>query len=370
MGRLERRVGTFMPPPRRVSSSGRAGGVLLAALVATVGGVASVSVLGGAACAGSRGGALRASNVPLKVELLASYDFPRDDPRSRELSGIVWDGASHRLYAISDSRPLIVPLVPDADYRAWSLAEPIAISVPGGWDGEGIALSPRGFFVATELGPHVYELDRSGATLAEVKLPEHFTRALRNRSLESLSVTPDGRFLFTANETALEGDGPQATVRDGTMLRIFRRDLGATKSADVEHAYRTDPVFAAGVSGEMGVSEILALSKTEVLVMERSYVPTVGNDVRLYLAALEGANVIGVEGIGGEAPVAKTLVLDFASLPAAHIGGAPNHLPNFEGLALGPTRPDGSRILFVISDDNGMAELVTRILVLVIRGLR
>ena len=104
--------------------------------------------------------------------------------------------------------------------------------------------------------------------------------------------------------------------------------------------------------------------------LERSYVPNVGNAVRLYLARLEGANVIGVESIATERAVPKTLVLDFATLPAAHIAGAPNHLPNFEGLALGPKRSDGSRVLFVISDDNGLAELVTRILVLAIRGLR
>ena len=336
--------------------------VALVALVAV--GIGACAAAGTAHLGRARGKA----DPRLRVELLAASDLSRDDPRSRELSGIAWDDASRRLYAISDSRPLIVPIIPDTDYRTWSLGEPITVSTPGGWDGEGIALSAHGFYVSTEIGPHVYELDRSGATLAEVKLPPHFTRALRNRSLESLSVSPDGRFLFTANETALEGDGPQATAREGTMVRIFRRELATNE--DVELAYRTDAVFASGVGGEMGVSELLALSKTDVLVLERSYVPNVGNAVRLYLARLEGANVIGVESIATERVVPKTLVLDFATLPAAHIGGVPNHLPNFEGLSLGPRRPDGSRILFVISDDNGLAELVTRILVLAIRGLR
>ena len=306
-------------------------------------------------------------DAPPRVELLTAYDLSREDPRSSELSGIAWDDANRRLYAISDSRPVIVPLIPDAEFRAWTIGDPIAVSAPGGWDGEGIAATPNGFFVATELGPHIFELDRSGATLSEVKIPEHFTRALRNRSLESLSLTRDGRFLFTANETALEGDGPQATSRDGTVIRIWRRELGA--NADVEFAYRTDAVFAAGVGGEMGVSEVCALSKSEVLVLERSYVPGVGNAVRLYRSRLEGANVVGVESVVDAKVVAKSLVLDFASIPRARIGGSASHLPNYEGLALGPTTPRGDRLLFVISDDNGLTELVTRILVLSIRGL-
>ena len=326
-------------------------------------------VVGGGSCAGAAARANHAASdeAPVRVELLTAFDLPREDPRSRELSGIAWDEASRRLYAISDSRPVIVPLIPDAEYRAWTIGDPISVSAPGGWDGEGIAATTRGFFISTEIGPHIYELDRSGATLSEVKIPEHFTRALRNRSLESLSLTPDARFLFTANETALEGDGPQATAREGTIVRIWRRERGA--NADVEFAYRTDPVFASGVGGEMGVSEVCALSKSEVLVLERSYVPGVGNAVRLFRSRLEGANVIGVESVVDAKVVAKSLVFDFASVPRACIGGSPTHLPNYEGLALGPKTPRGDRLLFVISDDNGLTELVTRILVLSIRGL-
>lgn len=321
-----------------------------------------------ASCA-STGGPTRAQRAPrddstLRVELLTAFDLPREDPRSSELSGITWDDANRRLYAVSDSRPLIVPLVPDAEYRTWTMGDPIAVTVPGGWDGEGIAITPRGFYVSSEIGPHVYELDRSGALISDVPIPASFGRALHNRSLESLSLTPDGAFLFTANETALEGDGPQPTAAAGTMVRIFRRELAT--SQDAEFAYRTDPVFAPGTGGEMGVAEVCALSKSEVLVLERSYVRGVGNAVRLYRARLEGANVLGTGSIVDARPVAKSLVVDFGSMPAARIGAA-THLPNYEGLALGPARPDGDRLLFVISDDNGLRELVTRILVLSLR---
>lgn len=42
---------------------------------------------------------------------------------------------------------------------------------------------------------------------------------------------------------------------------------------------------------------------------------------------------------------------------------------NYEALSLGPSMPDGTRFLFVTSDDNASATQVPRILVLAIRGL-
>ena len=120
----------------------------------------------------------------------------------------------------------------------------------------------------------------------------------------------------------------------------------------------------------MGVSDMLAVSATDVLVMERAYVPSVGNAIRIYRATLGGADVIAKTSLSLHTKVAKKeLFVDFASLPGAEmVGRLGKHFPNYEGLALGPKLTDGRRILFVISDDNANPTLVARILVLTVTG--
>ncbi len=305
------------------------------------------------------------------IAIVASFDLPQDDVRSRELSGIAWDQAAGILFAVSDTVPIIVPLRPTPDYAQWTFGEPTALKVRDVWDGEGIAITPGGFLVANERGPHIYFFDRGGNQTAEVPLPPYLAACVANKALESLSVSPDGRFLFTANESTLLVDEPQPTPTEGALVRILRRDL---KTGDeVAYAYRTDPIFArragSDAGSDMGVSDVLALSAREVLVMERSYVPGVGNSVRIYRSTLGGANVIDAPSLPRATEVMpKTLFVDFATLPGAEIAGrGPHHLPNYEGLALGPTLADGRRVLFVISDDNANPALVARVLVLALR---
>ena len=303
------------------------------------------------------------------VELVSAYDLPREDTRSRELSGIAWDVASRTLFAVSDTLPTIVPLTPSGDFRSWALGAPIRLLLEDTWDGEGIAVTKEGFLVANERGPHVYAFDREGRLLRELALPPVFAQCVKNKALESLSLTPDGRYVFTANESTLLVDEPQPSTTEGALVRVLRHDL--TTGAEAAHAYRTEPIFAVGPSSDMGVSDVLALSPTELLVMERSFVPGTGNSIRVYRARFEGFSVLGAPSLPLATPVMKkTLLFDFASVPGAELAGrGPHHFPNYEGLALGPLREDGRRTLFVVSDDNANPELVARVLVLAVRGL-
>jgi hypothetical protein len=328
-----------------------------------------------------QGGAAVASAIPaipgvvlsrvgsVSVELVSAYDLPREDPRSRELSGIAWDASSQTLFAVSDTVPTIVPLRPSSDFRTWSFGPPVPLVLEDAWDGEGIALTPDGFLIANEHGPHIYAFDRGGRMVRELALPSVFAQCVKNKALESLSLTPDGRYMFTANESTLLVDEPQPSATEGAMVRVLRHDLATGEEA--AHAYRTEPIFAVGPSSDIGVSDVLALSLTNLLVMERSYVPGTGNSIRVYRTTFEGFSVLGAPSLTVATPVMKkTLFFDFASLPGAELAGRGlHHFPNYEGLALGPIRSDGRRTLFVVSDDNGNPELVARVLVLAVRGL-
>jgi hypothetical protein len=306
--------------------------------------------------------------------LYAWQDLPKSDVLSHELSGIAWDGAANALYAISDAVPRIVPLRPSADFKTWTFGDPIDVRVPTRWDGEGIALTASRFYISIEARDtpsrteaKVYELDRSGAMVAEVPLPAHFLRTLDNLGPESVSLTLDKRYLFTANEQALAGDGPQPAPGVSTTIRILRRDMQTGE--EVEFAYRLDP--GAG----WGVSDIAALSATDILVLDRQFVVGAGNTIRIYRVDLSSAgNVIDVEDVSTVQPVAKTLFLDLATLPD---DGFPTSLEpqankildNFEGIAVGPMLPNGRQALFLISDDNTNPIQVPRLLILSVAPL-
>lgn len=306
-----------------------------------------------------------------RVELHSWFDLPFSDPRSHELSGIAWDEGTRTLFAVQDENARIVSLVPDAELRRWTIASAIKIQDLGdAIDLEGIVVLPDGFFVCSEIGPHIYELDRAGKRRRELPLPAHYATARQNKSLESLSMSPSGRYLFTTSEAALGCDGLLATVTTGTRIRVARIEL-ATMDV-VEHVYATDAV--ASQDTEYGVSELVALSDEDLLVLERGFVNGTGNSGRIYRTKLAGAATCTTAAHidDGSTALAKELFVDLGKLP---VPGEPPPvrqpqpaplLDNYECMAIGPALPDGRATLLLASDDNGRPKQVARVLVLAV----
>lgn len=299
------------------------------------------------------------------------FDLP-DDPRSRELSGIAWDAGTRTLWAVQDESPRIVALRPDADLRTWRFGETVDVTVSGPLDLEGIAVVPEGFVVCSEDGPRILEIDRQGALRHELAVPARFRGARRNKSLESLAMSPTGRYLFTTSEAALARDGSMPTQAEGTRVRILRLDRGALDrpGGEVsEHVYVTDPALRDG--GDYGVSELAALGDGELLVLERGWLKGAGNTARIYRASLEDrASCLGLATLPANGPaLEKTLVVDLSTvaapdLPPPKQPQANPILDNYEGLAVGPRLRDGRATLILVSDDNGRSDQVARIVVL------
>jgi 3-phytase len=248
-------------------------------------------------------------------------------------------------------------------------------------DPEAIAITPGGrLFIASEgfgnreprVPPGVIEYSRHVAYVGQLAIPPRFvppatgplTRGVRhNTGFESLTLTPDGRRLFTATESALAEDGELADASHGALARILEFvDEGGAFTARREFAYAVDPVapgpFTPGFF-VAGLAELLALDDTTFLSLERSYVEEQGGTgrsrmrIRIFLVSLDGAtDISGVESLKtatGVRPAGKTLLADFDDLH-----GLPPQLAaldNFEGLALGPALADGTRTLLVVSDD-------------------
>jgi len=303
------------------------------------------------------------------IELHSWFDLP-DDPRSRELSGIAWDEATGTLWAVQDESANIVPIVPDHDLRTWGFGPVIALKTSFPLDLEGIAIVPDGFIIASEKGPRVLEVDRQGKLRRDIPLPAHYAKARDNKSLESLTMSPDARYLFTTSEVALTCDGEGATAAVGTTLRILR--ISRASGEYEEHAYATDPMPHA--AGDYGVADLAALTADDLLVLERGWTRGAGNTARIYRVSLADARAscLANPALGtGAAVLEKKLVVDLVTLPAQGLPAAKQHqesalLDNYEGMALGPRLPDGRATILLISDDNGRSDQYARILVLAV----
>jgi hypothetical protein len=222
------------------------------------------------------------------------------------------------------------------------------------FDGEGIALLGSGnLLISSETEPSIREVSPAGKILGELPVPELFRagegRGIRkNQAFESLTLAPDGDVLWTANERALQQDGPDDEDRPSPvrLLRYERERNGWTPGA--QYVYEVAPRSRrAGGFSIRGVADLLALPDGGLLALEREFVLGRGFVIQLFRVSLAGAtDVSGLESLAGTdwTPVRKTLVFDFG-----RAGFVPD---NLEGMAFGPDLPDGSRTLVVIGDNN------------------
>jgi hypothetical protein len=309
-----------------------------------------------------------------------------------ELSAIAYDRMSGTYVAIADRAgatpthifALGIPLTSEAMGPPVLTTATIVKRTDGtpyngfSFDGEGIALSAGGQlrWVASESGsapgeqPEVRAFTREGLEVQSPDVPPIFQIGPNNLSFESLAMSPNGRSLFTANEAPLAADGRTSDLR--SRIRIVRfedRGPGGFRPAE-QYYYLTEP---GRTSNDLGVAEIIALSETDVLVLERGFVAGAGNTIRVFRASLEGAvDVSGQTSLAapGLEPVSKDLVFDLADCPPSGATTPPGSvqpnplLDNFEAMTLGPVLPGGLRSLILASDDNSSDVQTTRVVAL------
>lgn len=227
------------------------------------------------------------------------------------------------------------------------------------WSSEGERLTDRDPVLAD---PWVRIAALDGSYLGQFTLPpnlamsaEH-TGPRRNMTLEGLALTPDGRSLYAAMEDPGYNDGP-LTDRDHQVLtRITKLDVD-TAAPLAQYAYPMEPP-GDGVKRN-GVSDLVALSDTTFLVVERSTaIPPV---VRIYRAEIGSAtDVLGVPSLQHPAQettaMSKSLAVDLTALNI--------HPDNVEGITLGPKLPDGRQSVVLVTDNNFSPIQVTQFLLL------
>ena len=313
------------------------------------------------------------------------------------ISGI--DRASDGTYwAISDERggergtPRFYSLSLDFDairFKSVSINKMVSIQGPDGKplssttrtvDPEGIRVAPNGNLYISSEGnfgvgaalyqPFVREVRTDGSFVRAFETPSAFnyvdnstTGARSNKLFEALAVTPNG-MVFTANEDALIEDGPITTLSAGSVVRVLKLDPASGKTV-AQYAYPlpaipVDKAPAGAFAPDNGLPELLAVSNTEFLAVERAYADGVGNTIRLVLATLEAdtTNVQSFKSLQGATykPMKKQLLLE---MPITYQGVK---IDNIEGASWGPRLPNGNRTLVLVADNNFADNQVTQFL--------
>ncbi len=240
---------------------------------------------------------------------------------------------------------------------------------PGSVDLEGIAYTDNRIWIASEgdtkelIPPFIKQFSLDGIEQESLPIPEKFiptnsgeSKGVRNNlSFESLTLTPDHQYLFTATENALFQDGEEATTEQGSPCRILRYNL-ATNQPDQEFIYITEPVVASPISSGLspgfqvsGLVDLLALDEFHLLSLERSFSLNTGNTIQLFKVFLKEADPVQDQeqlqsNLLSLRPVKKTLLLNLNTLDIP--------LDNVEGLTFGPVLADGRQSLILISDNN------------------
>ena len=317
------------------------------------------------------------------------------------VSSLVYDPSSEEFLGLSDDRinsRIFRLKVDDEPFRV----EPVGVillekaaGAPAKLDPEGLVLLGNGHLLVSSEGigneepripPGIIEYTHDGHFVRQLQVPPEFTPTLNgpithgvpnDEAFEPLTLTPDGRTLWTGEETSLVQDGPVATVDHGSRSRLlaYRQDRNGSFVPDREYEYDIDPVPQMGF-GETriamcGLTELLALSNRDFLSMERCYVEEAADArrgmsrIRLYRVTIDGTQIpVGQDSIASRInilPVSKTLLLDLGA--SRNLPQRLANLDNFEGIAampapkpsktatrqaLGTSKPT----VILVSDDN------------------
>ena len=321
-----------------------------------------------------------------QIDFIGRAIFPTGSPfQGTEiggLSGITYDADKQVYYTISDDRSskaparfysLKIDLQSDkvekekiAFTAVTTLLDENGKSFPElSLDPEGIAFTGNSVFVSSEgdvdrkISPFIKEFSLDGKLLKTLPIPDLFlpddkgTKGIRNNlAFESLTLTPDRQYLFTATENALLQDGAVASLATGSPCRILRYDA-VGGNLERSFVYITEPLPAganpAGKFTTNGLVDLLAIDENRLISLERGFSLETGTVVKLFEISLEKVDRIeGLESLKTRlsevSPAQKRLLLNLETLKVP--------LDNIEGLTLGPVLGDGNRALILVSDNN------------------
>ena len=290
------------------------------------------------------------------------------------LSGITWvDGV--RYYAVSDDvfthEVGLYPMTVELSANGLSVVS-CAITAPtnriqlaSAYDLEAVAFDAANgtVWAADETRGTVKEYRiADGSVVCTLPLPDELRRPRSNLGIESLTLSEDGKTLWTCTEEALPRDGPRSSPTNGTTVLLLKYTRSTTKALfmlEGVYPYTTDawtqPYDYHG-KGRRGVSGLCALPDGSLLVLERelsfggSNALIAATTARLSFAIYHvNPSLVGPARRAGRNGT-TALVASAGKLQLASDGGPVFLFGNYEGICLGPRLPDGNRSVLLISD--------------------
>lgn len=243
-------------------------------------------------------------------------------------------------------------------------------------DGEGLVIEhgTDTMLVSSEKGPSIRRFQIS--TGREIEPPIAVPEVLQDppigdaqygRTIESLAATPDGRYLYAGWEAPLSGDSDQRG-RNRIRIQRYHGEPGGTYTPDYQYAYETGT--------GLYLTELAVVEQDRLLALERHYVEGLGNIIQVHDVRLDNAkDVTDDRALADDTAdifVPSTLLFNLGDCPAGSPGQVAVKQPqsnplldNVEGMAVGPeetTGPEkGSRLLYLITDDNSNSTQITRL---------
>ena len=327
----------------------------------------------------------------LSLAKIAEYDFP-----SNGCGAITYSGQGGIFYVLQDHdddgyakiHPLSLGIDP-ATGAILSQTLGTAFTPAGLRDAEGLALDPLSgtLWASSEwTPPSITEFETDGtATGRTAPVPAVQRNKLRsNLSLESLTISPDGLTMWTANEQALmcDGESSSGNTNVATVVRLtrFTRETAQNNwQAAGEWAYACDPC-ANATFAECGLSGLCALPDGSLLALEREVSIATWGRCRIYRITT-GALAAATEVSNLSSVTNSTVSLVAKGSPLVSFTGTDlNNIIVYEGIALGPKLGDGSRSIVLVSDGGATmtktvlgftvtAKTVSRICALKLTGL-
>jgi len=236
-------------------------------------------------------------------------------------------------------------------------------------DSEGIVFVPeQGFYVSAENDQQILSLSEEGKPSGKtLSIPACFSKEniFPNYGFESLTYNKEKGLFWTTTEQGLKSDVSAPSSPENpqpTLLRL--QSFDANLKPLHQYAYKTDApqVKHTGRHYAFGVSEMLVVNDTTLLVMERELnIPQNYNRAKCYIRIysvnparhqpLTDASK-SLSQLDASAFLPKKLVCAFST--GFRIFGKKN-LANYEGMSLGPKRADGSQIILLVSDSQNRA---------------
>jgi hypothetical protein len=280
------------------------------------------------------------------------------------LSGITWAGGKD-FYAVCDNSNKVVrfevSFKPDCSIKSARIAS--ALTVGETHDYEGAAFLDDATLLLSEEdtpGIHAFAL-KSGMKLFDIAIPQIFARKniVKNQGFESLTLSPDKKRLFTANERATISDGNSQLIAEpfssSTRVRIQRYTVDPARAGEPpcftpgpQFLYQTSGVHA--FAGQIGLCDLVALDGARLIALERSAGETLDRKpsirTRIYLVDTNDAADVSAQPTLKDPKLrtlAKTLLYDGFIFD--------DDGENLEGLCLGPEVAPGRYILLGCVDN-------------------